>query len=543
MANLPEYTSTKAVEGLHPTDLGVSGFEQLGRRTNLLASSYAETGAALGRVAEGAINVYEQHQAQQEDAGLASDHAAAYSALSSSLDHALATADPNDPDAAKKWMDGTLGPTLDKFGADVTSKGGQLKAAQLKAALRMEFTQRAVGAQSTLAGVAVENAGNTALNLFSNEAREHPESMEATIGAMHLSIETLISSHQNLSPETIARLRETLTEKSDKTIATSAGQGWAEKDPAGLQAAIDAGKFNAYLTGPEIKGLTGFGRELSSVQDALLRKKNKDGADADLNQIQSEITVDANGHATVSPKYYGDMATWQSKWGGQPGAAEVVAEKFRAGVDFGRAIVKDPTGHVDAATYEDLRTRTDPNSPRRVTEPELQRAFAAGRLSMPDYRELSAVIKPGADPAMVQNRMDLNKFLTDMAPAIKQGTNPMISMAGGLLARQFYNFSVEARNRFDDGIRRGVSADDMLRNVKSPEYLGRIVPRFIISPDKLLASPGGIMHMNENSGLLTQPTSPGGAAPAAPAAAVPGAPQIKPGESVEDFAKRLHGVK
>jgi hypothetical protein len=146
MPKLPTYESPLASRGLQPSGRGIDAVEQEGR---------AWKGAFndLGNVAQQIGNVVEQHEAQKDSIDVSKQATDTFAAGTASWADAAKNADPNDPETAAKWRSEVLEPMLEKIGADVSSKHGEVEAENTRQRLRQHFTEKTMADQSTMGGI------------------------------------------------------------------------------------------------------------------------------------------------------------------------------------------------------------------------------------------------------------------------------------------------------------------------------------------------------------------------------------------------------
>lgn len=543
MPNIATYENT--LEGPQPTDRGSSAFAMEGRR---VGQFYHQVGADIGGTVARIGTDIQNHDTHVELMQQAADISTAHAELVQQANQIAATTKPEDVEKAMDdFREKVVKPRLDALGAKYQTEGAQDTFIRARAGIEDDlFTRTSTDAARSVAAGAVANV-QTMGNQWSSAALADPTGFDNYIKLSDLYIDGLVhppGGGMGLPIDQALILKKEVAHN----IARSAGLGMARSNPAAFADFQKSGKLDPYLTGEEQSSLVGaaaeYGRADAAAQraaEAETRRQQTELFNNSANQIVAEATQ-PDGTFTVSP----DLMKRAVDASMLPGGADSGAG--RAFLDFMHRAAKPEaiTQVSDPATYAALRSRTDPNSANPLTDVDLRKEFAGGRLSPKDYNELHSVIKPGADPTETRNRQDLDRFIGAMKPAIIQApgfaSNPQ---ATSVANRQFYNFQIAATNAFNDGIKAGYTPDEMLRDVKSKHYIGNIVPQYLVTQDKMFA------NFDHPERVLTQPPPPAALAgkPAAPVkpgtpakpptAGAPGQPHINPGESVEDFAARL----
>lgn len=524
MPELPQYSAPMAQRGLQPSDLGVSANEMAGRR---IGTAYREMGQAIG----GAIDTYEQHQAQQETSALTADYAKTFAAATESWNQTATKADPNNPNTAQQWRDGVLEPMLEKLGANAQSKQGQAEANRLRSELRMHFTEKTIADQSNMAGAAVEQNLNTTVKVLGNAVHDDPSAMDGALKILSGSIDAQIAGHGAvMSPDTAARIRTELKGNMANSIAESALFGLAEQNAPAAQAALDSGKFDPYFTPQQMKAARAYVEQQSKLNTTLAAKQGKDAADADMATINAS-TIDANGQLTLPKDYFSNVVQWMAKYKNVPGAADTVAEKGRTAIDYGRQIQKElaegtPT-QTDPHTYEDMTNRltlpeTDPN---HLTPEQVIRARADAKLSDKDYHFLEGALNTlNRDPAYKYANARFNDFMKTIKSSITK-SNILMGNNDPAGDQRWGQYMQQARDQFETAYKQGGSAwHDLLDRSNQKSLWYQAVPY-------MTDQKGGLQDLqNRISGTP-------GLVPQVRPQAVP----RKPGESAADYLKRTGG--
>ncbi len=518
MPELPTFDSPLAARGLQPSSLGVSGYEEAAR-------SFREAGSSIGNAAEGAINVYEQHQEQQDLSSLTSDFGNVFAQATMSWNQTAASADPNDPNTAQKWRDNVLAPLLEKLGENVESEGGQRKAAELRTQLSNHFLSKTISDQGVLAGAAVQSNITQAGNAISQAAEADPTSMPAGLSILNNLIEDQIKSHA-LDPEQAARIRTEFTGPLSKTVATSAFRGMAERNPDAAVKALDSGTFGRFFNGDEAASLRTYARTQGNVNDELVRRQNKESADGDLATLQAK-TIAPDGSIVIPKTFLGDVQKWLTQYGGRPGV-ENAASQARTMIDFARGVMKDPKTISDPHVYGDFSSRLTLSSddPSALTDEQVVRARADGLLSNEDYNFFRGAISTlQKDPGYKVAQTQFKTFLKGIRSSITH-SNILMGSNDPTGDQKFLQFQQAATAQFESAYHKGDGSWQNLldRNTKGSLWFQAV--------------PYMTDQKGATSDLLNRVTGAPGLVPSVQ----PGV-KWKPGMSMDDLAKQLGGGK
>ena len=548
MPNITQYENQ--VEGPHPTDLGSSAYAMMGRR---VGQFYHQIGEDVGGTIAKLGDQYVQHETRvelmQQGADIADYHAKALAAQQEIVDKTP----PDQVEAKMAAFHDQVNSDLDKLGEKYSTDGARDTFIKVRAGLSDELFTRGAGLVSkSVADGSIDNLDNMTHSM-SNIAFNNPTQFEDQVGLLHTYMMGLVHTPEGKAGLPLDQAL-TLERDAQKRLAISAGQGAARANPdqfmKDYQAGSDHDPLNLmkYLDAGDIDKLR---RDASEYSHAAETEANRAQEDAikqqklaftqKANDIISRMTDPNTGDFNYNPGFMKEAVDAVKSY------KLDTSGDGKAFLEFMHHAASDPgqKQRSDPATYDSFRKRIDDQT-NPLSESDIKGGFSHGLLSYKDYTDLHNLIKPDADPAARQERTDLNHFLEQMKPAITQSSNPMYSQFGVWATRQNYNFQIDATNYFKQARAAGVSADDLLRNVKSPYYLGKLVPKFIASGDRINDIVGATTPKAQER-YLTQPTdqfTPQGggqqAAAPAPAAVLPGVAARKPGESAEQYLARIH---
>ena len=409
MPNIRSYDSPPL--DLHPTGIGAEAAAAAGRRGgaffNEAAQDYAQTGQRIGgAVKELAPQIKAAVDKVAEGAHQVVSHAAATSAdilknVNRVWNDTVKTADPNDPSIAGQFREETLEPALQQFREAATKEGGQQFADQFADKYRQHMFEKITADMSTLAGEAASKNVRSTINSLGVAVNEDPSSLKFARESLDGSIEAVVDTSPNLSPEQAAQVKAELTADGEKHLVHSAVMGAIVKGGDWQRLANDP--QNASYLDP--KDIEQFGRAASVYQ--RVQKLTQEQSEA-FKQQQGEQTAITKGTAIFTDNVSID-----------PGArASIKPEFFRQSLDL--AATGGPVGASTARTLLDwgefqLRQGDEPvvsnpeaisaltdrifQTSKPLTQIDLMRAQVDGGLSNEDFASMSAIARQVADDA------------------------------------------------------------------------------------------------------------------------------------------------
>lgn len=524
MAQIRQYESNRAVEGLRPDDSGISAYERAGRQ---IGASYHQAGEQIGGAIAKFGDQVDQHDTMAEISQGAANLAKLQDDLTTSWNQTAKGADPNDPDTAKKWRDSVLEPALDKYNSGFSTKQSQMWATEQVDHLRQHLFEKTAADQSSLAGDALVSNLNTLQAHASNIVRNDPSSIDAVHGMVDNSVNAMVGATPNLSADTASKARTEITDKIHAEVAQSAVIGAADMNPDQARSLLNSSSITDHLDGSQVKTL---GTYIDSQQRASLsaqkaqeeevRRAEKEDADKFANAVTAS-TIQPDGSVAIPKDYFANTAKLAFMPGVEPGLP-------RAMIDYGHSVLEQQSKGQPAITdphvYADFQRRASlsPSDPNALTLTDVYKAGADKTLNQHDFEMYKGwVQEAGKNPQRVANQKMLTQFFGGYKQYITK-SNMLNNDAQG--NQRFLEFQQTMQQRFDNGVASGDKPMDLL-SPSSPKFIAKDIGRF---------------QMTQQQGLdATVQQATGVVKPLAPVGKV----RYTPGQSLDDLDKQLSGGK
>lgn len=532
MARIKEYNSQQAFSG---DAFGNTARAQ--ESSGYYQGRYLEQGAQ--KIEQG-IKTTEEHVAANETSKLAADMATAHAELATEWNDALAHADPNDHEAANRFMEQRVKPRLSKIGEGLLTEQAQGLFARSSAGVGAELFTKTAADQARLAGEAAITNLDTVKNQLSNVARGDPTSLNSTLFSSDAAVDELVRSHNLPSEEAIKLKRAVRSE-----IAKSAVDGAIDNNAVEAKKALDRGDYNDLLDGTTINALRNTADQhikaeeaAKRLADAEQRRQESDAAETFANQVRTSTTDPETGVNRLPPDYYKKVV----EYGKMPGAQTGTLNSLYA---VGAAMERNPILRSDVDTRTNFMGRIwlGKDDPNKLTLADVDAAFGDFKLNKADHTMMrQAIMDADKDPNKAENMRELSRVMSSLKSTITK-SSMFTSDADG--DSRFGMMQQDKTNQFLDGLKNGVSAKAML-DPTSKDYIFKDVQRY---------------QPAQNSTRFQQQLQ-GTAGPIGPPSVVPWAsapsfygnvnkptpgrinstlPQRNTGESAADFIKRTGG--
>lgn len=500
MAKIPDYQSTETfTPHSNAADAGAiaSGiYEGIG-------SGLHAAGEALTRFSE-----------QQETSQLAVKASALHATLTNEWEDLKTNGNITDPETVQKFNEHVAeatGQLLD----GVSSPAVRNHAAEVTQTIQSGFTMKTVVDHSTAVGAQAVTNLDTMIKNYSSSVYMDPQSLDETAALIGFSV-AASGIPQNKVPE--------LALKARNIVAKSAVEGMIENgNPQKALEELAKGSYDKYFDGPEKTALASKANQAIKAQEAderaaaaEARRKATDEAHQQSQQIVGQLPVDDKGHIQIYTGAFQEALKIKD------------AETQRSTLDMLRSVQSAGERTVpkvsDTATYDSLRQRIfDPEQSRRdpVTQNELMRAYADGKLDDKDFTSLRHGLAGDDDPATKQYNSDVQSVLNSYKSSITDSSLIKVNQYGD---QRFGEFQRDV----DAYARTVFKTDGANAAAKVEAYARSRVPAYQFK--------GGIPAATQ--AIVDKVSN-----PLAPLPPVPrGVEPRKPGESIADYTKRTGGL-
>lgn len=273
MPNIKEYNAGDLQ--IRPTEVGIDATAQSARRIsqmgNEAASAIRQGGEAIGSGIKAAGDAYVDWQSHQEISAGAPAAAAMLTGLTQQWNTTAKNTDPNNTGVAGDFRENTIEPALAKFQDAFITEKGQNWAQEQTDAIRNHLYHKQIADQSSMAAAAVTQNATQLINSLSNNARQDPSALDATLDIYTHSMGHIVDSSPSITPEDAARVHEGVTQKGMQTIVQSAFQGMLDKNPdAALKMASDP-KYAPYINAGEADRMATEVKRQNKIDDTNAR--------------------------------------------------------------------------------------------------------------------------------------------------------------------------------------------------------------------------------------------------------------------------------
>lgn len=292
----------------------------------------------------------EEHEARIEINNLTVAAAKLDAQLAVEWQQTLASADPNDPTVAERFVNDRVTPAWEAIGANLKTERGRMHFATQRA---QAWASAYKGAHSDQAAIAAQQAAQNVEDmgtLRSDAAYTQPATWQEQVAAMERDVDAIAETN----PGTTVVAREKLKDKLRKDIVEGALRKLIATNPDEALRAIEGGDFKGILSGEEmgIQAERARSSKNSLDNDAKQALKDaeqakKDLATAEFDAIRAGVEFDP---VTKTMKFPADYETrlrdWETKHGTYADGDKLRTEKNYIAVEKRRNpdddVVSDP---------------------------------------------------------------------------------------------------------------------------------------------------------------------------------------------------------
>lgn len=521
MPIIREYTAPDSV--IRPDETGPLA---LARAGHTIRADYNEAGAQIHKAANDIGNQLkefgkevEKHDENQELTEGASLFATLHSNLTNQWNDASKNADPHDPNVANAFRQNVSSPALQQFTGAFKTPAGKRWAAERAAALDLHLGDKSAADMSTLAAIAVRHDVQNYLDQSSNTVAMDPTSHDFVKSQIGPTVQAMVDSSPNLSAADKARAQGELSDHINKKVDEAAFSSIALKNPQLAEQMVKANKF------PSVNGVEAvtfirtaehnqkMEASAARVEARLAAQERSERLAGDfLNKVGEAIQNNGQGLQGLST----DILHMAGK-GLKPEMATHLfsfIEAEHARLTRGEQVTTDP------ATANEFRSRLtlDPTDPNALSFEDLVKASNDRKLSNADFSHDVALLKMmRSDPDTRAEQKQLTEQLKSYQGLVTT-SNPLQGAKDVMGDIRWSQAQRERTQAYWEQRKAGVSKADLL-DPSSPRFWLKGVEAYAPTFQQSLQG------VTQSVVTGKQPLSP--------------AVLIKPGESVEDFVKRL----
>jgi hypothetical protein len=476
-------------------------------------------GGAISQTADLVAKRIDQENTSEVTAELARKQAD----LSLKLQETLRTANPGDKEVFENFNK-----SVDEEMAKVGEKASTLTARnfyrdaseKIKTQLYMTSEQ----GQAELSGAKAVQDYQTTLNSLSAAAAADPTAIGLQRELHAAAIENLVRTG-SLPREKALKLQR----EGDQSIVKSSIRGWIELNPSYAKQKLKSKEYDSELGAEGIKQLMGEidqAERAREIEEERRQRALEKARKAQQEQTQNDFLVKlTEGGLSTKDVLGSNLDAFGS------GSKEQFLNMLRQANSSERALQTDP------ATMMALFNRIhlpDGDPKKLYDENELNDYFGRG-LSLSDLHHLRDEMQ-GRKTTAGQVESDMKKQVMEIARGKLTKSNPLTGFRDPVGDEQMQKFMTFFFQEYQAERSKGTSSLDLL-NPDSPKYLGRAIDQFTRTPQQIMRDLAP-RRKTEDTGLAKQ-SAPEGANAATPIFKAKPVPARKPGESPQDYLKRL----
>jgi hypothetical protein len=551
MPNIRQYENR--VDGLQPTDRGVSALTQQGRR---IGAFYHQTGAAIGGGIADLGEQYVKHVTTDQMIQGLKLKASATEELMKDWNETLANdqaAAVHNPHLFDDWKKAKLDPAMAGISETFSTEEGQKWWEEQSVALGQHFMEHGLADQSTMAGANAVRDFQETSNSAQSLAYNDPASANLARGMMEDAKTVAIRAlGANASPEYINALDEHhRVTTSAITIAQARGLIDKSDTPeAAAQDFLSKPESVTHLDDNQREAVLGYGRTRQNVMEekaraaeVAARKQLEDEGHGVYTRIVAGITNPKTGEINPGPKTWEAVAKFGQMYG------NVLPAEAKGLIDTMREAQRRRVNHEDTVddphTYSQLMSSVGkPEGGGGLTHEMVDRAYASGRLSDHSYSKLNGLVEENKEnPAVNQGWSVVNRIMDSLRPTITK-SDPLTATFDTTGDASWAAYQGTVHRIFDARVAKGEDPVTVLHSMADPTsqlYIGHFTTPFISGAkwDSTVASyyapAAGQNAAGGPSAVINGAPLPGevGGASAARKSAVAGTPQQEHGIGVD----------
>lgn len=505
MPKIQDYSFRSNVAG--PMDTRRATAEGFGANIGRAVAGAGETVQYTGDV------VYKRVE-QAEVSDVNAKMAQAHSEYTNYLRETLRTADPADTTVSTKFLE-KYREHVSKIGEGLsTGKGRELYSSML-AQQERHFTEAAAEGQADLAGVKAKADFTTSLNSRSSSLINDPASFDNIRGQNQEALKAYIASGGS------TKVASELQVLSDRELAKSAVNGWAQTDPKYARKLLDMGKYDSYFDGDTKRQMYGHieqaerAKEIDQerrlrLQERQLEQKRMEVQNDFINKIENRdesFSAKEILNSPLTPQQKEHYLRWTKE-------ANDPAKAIRAD-----AMVVERVHDLIHRPYGDPLKITDENDPRLV---EL-----VGEGKGLDFTWYNKFRKEIQDVRQNGNKGDADprQAVFNSAKSLLTKKDPLTGNIDAVGAENYAAWLSEFTRREAEAVKAGKSPQQMY-DPRSPDYLGNSIREFVKTDKQIMQ--GNLLKMKQ--GL-----------PLSPVLEKAKQEPAKPGETPQEYLKRIRG--
>jgi hypothetical protein len=322
--------------------------------------------------------------------------------------------------------------------------------------------------------------------------------------------------------------------KGASDLAESAVRGWIKLNPEDAKAQLTAGKWNDLVSGDVKKQLfheSDMAINAKRIEEERRQKEIEKALEAKKEQTRNDFLVQMEKGSLSAKDILGsNLDAFGS------GSKHTFLEMLKASGDS--KLRTDPAAFIDAFK----RIHLPDDDPKKLRDEEdLNQLLIGRKVTFEDLNKLRGEFQ-GRKTTEGQIEAELKKNVIKMAESSLTRTNPLMGIRDPQGDEQMQKFLTYFLTEFENQKKKGKNARDLL-DPGSPDYLGKSVAQFARSPQQIMKDMAKMATSSStDGGLQSTPgvsPSPDASPSALPSPGPSGDRARKPGESIQEYMKRV----
>jgi len=485
-----------------------------------------QLGAQEGRALEGLGNVVQgvaqtvAKRIEQENTGdITAKVTKANADLAIDLQQTIRTAEPGDNEAFDNYNK-RVEDTLGKIGEDASTPAARQFHLEASERIKGQLFKTSAQGQADLAGVKAVNDYTSTINSLSSALIADPSSLELQKSLHSSAIDNLVNSGQLPKSDALK-----LKTDGEKSLAKSTIRGWAELNPDYAKEKLKSGEFDKDL-GADLK-VQLFGEIDQAVRAKEIEQERRLKEQERVAKVQQQQTQNNFLVSLVDKKLTTKEVLSSNLDAFGSGSKEQFIQMLKT------ANSSESRLQTDGGTMISLfrRIHLPDGDPKKLVDENDLNGFFGNGLSMVDLNRLRDEMQ-GKQTDAGRIESTLKKQVLDIAEGQLTKSNPLTGFRDPVGDEQMQRFMVYFLEEYKARRAKGESATELL-SPDSPNYLGRNIRAYVRTPQQIMRDLAP--KRTQRDGLALTPVAPTSGANA------PKENQRKPGESPQDYLKRIKG--
>lgn len=453
------------------------------RQTAAHVEDTGNTGTALtqlGRTVGNIGEAIEKRQGQINSTDVSAKMSKAHADSTIELQKMLQTATPEDlaggtangapgsKSLSEKFLE-NFDKRMTEIGDGATTEAGREYFQKTSATLRSHFQVQAYEGQAALIGAKAKDNTIISMQNGSTALTNDPSAFEITKKNFDEFLQAQVKTGGLPADKAIE-----LQRVAHANFAENTARGYMNINPAAAEKMIQAGKFDAYISGDQKKQLLVEAKVYQNAREVDENRQKKMAKDA--RKEQAEATQDM----MLNKIYKNEMSSKEILNDHSLDFSEKLQMIHVMKQHQEEANKTDP--EVYRAVYD--RVNAKDGDPEKITDVNQLSEYVGNGISVSDLQSFRKQVQ-GGKTGEGKIETQLRKSFTDMAKNKLTKTNEMTGLKDQNGDEQYHAFLTDFTAKYEAEKQKGKSPDQLL-NPKSPDYIGGMLQNYVKSPNQIM---------------------------------------------------------